>query len=149
MATAPPVEGGGDSVSNRPSREEEYGDSEGTGDEFVLLEEEDDTRVSGGELVEGDDVIEGDDGVIDDEGPRTPVISEAELSEQENSSDSDLIPGSAAENHSDGDDDGDDADSEGTDSQSNTPPPRRSGRNRRPKGVFTYTEFGIPTVVRQ
>ena len=42
-----------------------------------------------------------------------------------------------------------DADSESSDidtSTSNTPPPRRSGRATVPKLVFTYNEFGNPTI---
>ncbi len=136
--------------SNQQHKEKEGNrESDDTDDEFVLLEGEDDEIVSRGESLDGDavdGVSEANGDATDDEEPQVRVTSETEVSEQEKSSDAESIPLSEAENPSEGLEN--DADSESSDSNFSTPPPRRGNRIRAGKSVFTYNEFGNPTVIR-
>jgi hypothetical protein len=131
-------------------------ESEESEDNLVVIEQEEEiaSEWDSEESVSGIEELQ--ESEVDE--PQSEVHFEAEPYEPENvssvPSESPTIPYSEGSPHpsiAEELDEENEADSESSEVESNssTSPVRRSGRGRVPKSVFTYNDFGNPTIVRQ
>ncbi len=119
-------------------------DSDNSEDEFVVLEQQEDEEVIS--EVEETEV----EGIPSEEHQEPGVETPEELEESDPEVSARSDPQHVSEVDDSHEDHENEADSESSevDSNSSTPPRRRGNRTRVPKSVFTYNEFGNPTVIR-